>query len=306
MSGSGKWLAETEFRYWPTGVEATGDGEQRSIGGVFAPYNVRSRLLPAGFFEVISTSALRKSLSDGLDIICRLEHDPRYLLGTTESGTLEITDNPNVGASYRALLPNTMAGRDAWELVRTGRLNHSSMSFMCPPGGDRFERVGSAVVRHLISVRLTEASPVSQPGYIETSTAVRHLASQFDADLADVEALVASGELRSLFARSDQQVMATPGIEPASTLVETRNTDGAPADPALEAARTKNRNRGVEQSREGRLALTRIREKNQNRGETYELEQRMREHRAKAFVAVPEVRSLDGRDYYTRTALDEC
>lgn len=298
----GKWLADTEFRYWPTGVEATGDGETRSVGGVFAPYWKRSRLLPGGFYEVISNSALRKSLQDGLDIVSRLEHDPRYLLGTTESQTLEIADNPNVGASYRVILPKTMAGRDAWELVRSGRLNHSSMGFMCPPGGDEFKREGSAVVRHLISVRLTEASPVSQPGYIETSTAVRHLASQVDADPADVAALAAAGELRTLLMRTDQAVMATPGIEPGS-LVETRNTDGTPADPALEAARTKNRHRGLEQSREGRLALTRLREKNKTRGETYELERLMRKHQANEFAAAPKMRSLDGRDYYSRTTL---
>ncbi|OBB99763.1 hypothetical protein A5782_21730 [Mycobacterium sp. 852002-40037_SCH5390672] len=208
---------------------------------MFAPYNKRSRLLPGGFFEVMSPAALRKSLADGLDIVCRLEHDPRYLLATTESRTLEINDDPNVGASYRALLPNTMAGRDAWELVRTNRLNHSSAGFMCLPGGDEWRREGATLVRYLKSVRLVEASPVSQPGYIETSTAVRSLAGQLGEDPDEVLALAQNGELRSLFMRTDEMVSATPGIEPA--FVETRNQSEPQSDTALVTAMQANRAR---------------------------------------------------------------
>jgi len=219
----GRPLPDTELRYWKTDTEASSDGEQRRIGGCFAPYEKRSRMLPGGFVEVISAAALRKSLADGLDIVCRLEHDARYLLATTESNTLEITDSPT-GASYRALLPDTSAGRDAWELVRTRRLNHSSMGFMCPQGGDEFRYEGGVLGRRLLSVRLTEASPVSQPGCIETDTAVRHLAAQGDEDPAEVAELAAAGELRSLFARTDLAVAAMPTVEPA---VEHRSDESA-------------------------------------------------------------------------------
>ena len=88
---------DTELRYWKTETEATDDGEQRRIGGRFAPYETRSRMLPGGFVEVIAPSALRKSLADGLDIVCRLEHDPRYLLATTESETLELVGTRPLG-----------------------------------------------------------------------------------------------------------------------------------------------------------------------------------------------------------------
>lgn len=217
----GKPLPDTELRYWKTETEATDDGEQRRIGGCFAPYEKRSRMLPGGFVEVICPSSLRKSLADGLDIVCRLEHDPRYLLATTESNTLEITDGPT-GASYRALLPKTTTGDDAWELVRTRRLNHSSMGFMCPTGGDEFRWEGGVLVRRLLSVRLTEASPVSQPGYIQTDTAVRHLAAQVDEDPEEMLALAAAGELRSVFTRTDLAAVAPPTVLPA---VEHRSDD---------------------------------------------------------------------------------
>lgn len=286
----GRPLPDTELRYWPTETEALGDGEQRHIGGLFAPYGTPSRMLPGGFVEVITPSAIRKSIADGLDIISRLEHDPRYLLGTTESKTLEISDDPNVGASYRVLLPNTMAGRDAWALVKTGRLNHSSMGFMCFPGGDEWARQGSTVVRHLVSVRLTEASPVSQPGYIETETAVRHLAGQLGEDPADVLALAQSGELRALFTRTDQMVSATPAIEPGS----------APVDPALAAAMAKNRQSAFDANRPGRLELDRLRQKNEQRRRTLELELKISQNRANSVPVAVETRSSDDfpRDRY--------
>ncbi len=210
----GRPLPDSEFRYWRTDVETRSEGEQRRIGGLGIPYNQRSRLLPGGFYEVVGNRAIAKSLGDDLDIVCRLEHDARWLLATTESRTLRITDNPAVGASYEADLPDTQAGRDAYELVRTGRVNHSSMVFIAPPGGDEFRYEGGALVRYLNTVRLLEISPVSQPGYAQTTTAVRSLARQVGEDPEDVLALAEVGELRSLFVRTDQQVAAPPTVEP--------------------------------------------------------------------------------------------
>jgi uncharacterized protein len=283
----GRPLPDTEFRYWPTDVETSSDGEKRCIGGMFAPYSQRSRLLPGGFYELISPTALRKSLSDNLDIVCRLEHDARYLLATTESGTLEITDDPKVGASYRALLPDTSAGRDAWELVRTKRLDHSSMGFMVIPGGDEFRHVGGALERRLINVRLSEASPVSQPGYFQTTTAVRNLANQVGEDPADVAALAAKGELRTLFTRTDLSVTAPPTVEPA--LAEARSV--TPSD--IQRRLDENRYRQVEANREGRIDLVRRMAALQRRAQTEDLERRVIALNRRMFEPVgAEVRSV--------------
>lgn len=269
----GRGLPDTELRYWKTETVATSDGEQRRIGGCFAPYEKRSRMLPGGFVEIISAAALHKSLADGLDIVCRLEHDPRYLLATTESNTLEITDSPT-GASYRALLPQTSAGEDAWELVRTRRLNHSSMGFQCPQGGDEFRYEGGVLVRRLLSARLTEASPVSQPGYIETDTAVRHLAAQVDEDPEDMLALAAAGELRSVFTRTDLAVAAPPTVLPG---VEHRSDDAAVRE--LEALRKRNEERGkryggLDMTDPAQALLDLYRRRNRNAGKRYAPETR--------------------------------
>jgi hypothetical protein len=58
-------------------------------------------------------------------------------------------------------------------------------------------------VRHLVSIRLNEISPVSTPAYTQTSTALRSFARQFDADPDDVMRDAAAGELRRYFTRTD-------------------------------------------------------------------------------------------------------
>lgn len=276
----GNSLSDAEYRYFGSGIEVSSDGEERRIGGVFAPYGARSRLLPGGFVEVIEKRCFAKSLSDRLDIVCRLEHDPRWLLGTTESKTLEIEDDPNVGASYRALLPSTQAGDDAWELVRTGRLNHSSMVFQCPGGGDEFRREGGLVVRRLHSVRLLEASPVSQPAYIETSTAVRHLASQVQADPTEVAALAAQGELRTLLPPDRGETVIDLAPTPTPLTVAQRSTASkAAVDGDLDLRRRRSDTRAREYGTDSADPGTRLLDLHRRKLEWRESEQLRLENR---------------------------
>jgi len=57
-------------------------------------------------------------------------------------------------------------------------------------------------VRHLVSIRLAEISPVSVPAYFDTNTALRHLASQLGEDPDDVLRLARQHELTT--ATSDE------------------------------------------------------------------------------------------------------
>lgn len=113
------------------------------------------------------------------------------------------------------------------------------MGFMCPQGGDEFRWEGGVLVRRLLSVRLTEASPVSQPGYIETDTAVRHLAAQVGEDPDEMLAIAAAGELRSVFTRTDLAAVAPPAVPPG---VEHRSDDAGQRE--LELRRRLNDERG--------------------------------------------------------------
>jgi hypothetical protein len=95
---------------------------------------------------------------------------------------------------------------------------------------DEFRRDGSALVRHLVSIRLSEVSPVSQPAYFDTSTAIRSLAGQVGEDPEDVAALAERGELRSLFTRTDLSVAAPPTVPPGVT----EHRSGEPSSGSVE------------------------------------------------------------------------
>jgi HK97 family phage prohead protease len=174
-------LPDEELRYWKTPLDIRSEGESRQIAGLGVPYNTRSRLLPGGFYEVVNPGAVSKTLGDKLNVLCHLEHHPEWLLASTDSDTLMLTDDPTVGVSYRAILPDTQAGRDAYTLIRSGRIRHCSMGFHC--FSDEFRSEGSVLVRYLEQIRLTECgSPVANPGYTTTSAAVRSLAAQVGED----------------------------------------------------------------------------------------------------------------------------
>jgi HK97 family phage prohead protease len=201
----GASLPDEELRYWPTTLETRSEGQLRRIAGLGVPYGQRSRLLPGGFYEVVENRAMAKTLGDNLNVVSRLEHHPEWLLATTDSGSLRLSDDPAVGLSYEADLPNTGAGRDTYELVGSGRIKHSSMGFNCI--SDEFRREGAIVVRHLVAIRLQELSPVAVPGYLNTSAAVRSLAGQLGEDADEIAALAEQGELRSLFSEHGQPVV---------------------------------------------------------------------------------------------------
>jgi HK97 family phage prohead protease len=216
-----KPLPDEETRYWRTDLEVRSES-QRRIGGVAVPYNRRSQLLPGGFYEIVENrSAVAKTLGDKLNVTLLLEHRPDWLLASTDSDTMRLV-NDEAGLGFDADLPNTSAGNDAWELIRTKRIKGTSIGFIAMDS--EFRREGATVVRYLSAMRLLHISPTAQPAYPSTITAVRSLAAQIGEDPADVELLAAQGELRSLFGpRSDLAVVAPPTVLPVPTPLEARH-----------------------------------------------------------------------------------
>ncbi|MUL75712.1 HK97 family phage prohead protease [Mycolicibacterium sp. CBMA 226] len=207
-----------ELRYIATVADQSTELNRR-IGGIGVPYGKMSLLLPGGFYEVVEPGALAKSLAAKTNIVSRLEHHPEWLLASTAGKTMRVDDTEQ-GLLYDLDLPSTSAGRDTYALVKRGDLRGASMSFTAIE--QEFRHEGAALVRHLLEIRCTEISPVAQPAYgDETSTALRSLAAQVNADPDDVFALAQRSELRSLFTVTHQFVSATPTVEPGH-MAETR------------------------------------------------------------------------------------
>ena len=65
----------------------------------------------------------------GGDVVARVEHDPRLLIGRRSAGTLRLTDSATV-LRYEVDLPDTSCGRDTAELCARGDLVATSFSFI--------------------------------------------------------------------------------------------------------------------------------------------------------------------------------
>lgn len=196
---------DIELRSVPRPVELR---SARRIGGIAAPYNKPSRPLGASapFLEVFGERSFSKSIGDGFaGVVANLEHQPHLLLGTVDSGSLDIVDTKD-GLDYTIDLPSTTAGNDALEYVSRGLIKGSSVSMQVY--ADYFTHNGGAGLptRHLEGVRLLAISPVSVPAYSEATVSMRSFATQFDADLDDVVRDAQNGELRRYFPDNRQPV----------------------------------------------------------------------------------------------------
>jgi HK97 family phage prohead protease len=159
-----------EFRSFTGELRAEGDGN--TFVGYAAIFNSPSEPLP--FIERIAPGAFSKTLRERKrDIRLYVNHDSNLVLASRRSGTLRITED-EVGLRVEADLPETTAGRDIRELMRTGVVDKMSFGFQVDRRGDKWSDDG--MERVLTSVRLFEVSIVTGfPAYEQTTAAVRSL-----------------------------------------------------------------------------------------------------------------------------------
>jgi uncharacterized protein len=70
---------------------------------------------------------------------------------------MRLRNDPKVGLDYEVDLPDTTAGNDTYVLTKRGDLKSASMGFVAYQ--EEFRHEGSTLVRHLLSMQLTEISP---------------------------------------------------------------------------------------------------------------------------------------------------
>lgn len=196
-------MTELERRFTPGLVEVrAAAAEKRTVGGYAAKFMTASQNL-GGFIERIAPAAFNRSKgNDWPGVMARYNHEDNYLLGTTQARTLRLATD-EIGLTYEVDVPQSRA--DVYELVQRGDVAKSSFAFRVI--GSDGEEWGLSEQnfpqRTLNSVELVDVAPVNVPAYLDTSAALRSLASHVHAEESEVRKLSEQGELRKFFMRTD-------------------------------------------------------------------------------------------------------
>lgn len=203
-------MSEFERRFTAVPVELRARDDQRRIGGYALKFNAYSRNL-GGFVERINPSFPNKSRGDGWpDVMARYNHDNNMLLGTTDSGTLQLRVD-DVGVDYEVLPPQ--ARQDIVELVSRGDVRRSSFAWDSRTTEEDWGTTDQGFpVRTLVSGRIVDVAPCNSAiaAYVDTSAALRSLAERMHAPLEEVRTLAEQDELRRFFVRTDNRGPGKP------------------------------------------------------------------------------------------------
>jgi len=152
------------------------DGFVAAIEGVI-PYNSDSEPLGGwgddeGFVERIAEGAFKRSLDEGDDIIAYAGHtaDPNAAFG--RSGVNLTFASDATALRWRALVPDTTAGRDLVTNVRQGIIRGTSFEFSLREGGDKWLSEAGKAVRIVTDARLYTVNPVATPAYTDSELSV--------------------------------------------------------------------------------------------------------------------------------------
>lgn len=143
------------------------------------PYNsdsaeLRDRSLNSGrpFIETLAPDCFKRSLSEDKDIMGFAGHTEDPLSAFARIGeNLTITTDER-GMSWKALVPDTQAGRDLRSLVERKIIKGTSFEFNVRGEGQKWEKRGDQDVRIITDARLYTVNPVAFPAYPESELTV--------------------------------------------------------------------------------------------------------------------------------------
>lgn len=169
-------MSEREIRCYSGKVRAeTHDSEPSRIIGYGSVFDSRSELIFGSFREIIRRGAFDDVLQD--DVRALFNHDPNFILGRTQAGTLALTVDER-GLRYDITAPETQTIRDlVLAPMQRGDINQSSFAFrVARDGEDWYQDDGGVVIREITRFsRLLDVSPVTYPAYQEADSAVRSM-----------------------------------------------------------------------------------------------------------------------------------
>jgi HK97 family phage prohead protease len=152
--------------------EETGDGSM-VITGYAAVFNVLSEDL-GGFKERINPAAFDALLRTNPDVVINWDHDTRYLLGRTKSGTLELNAVPDRGLRVFNRVAPVSYAEDLRVLMERGDLDQMSFKFI--PGEEIWtypENEDEEIIVEVMTVEaLFDVCVCAQGAYPQTQSAV--------------------------------------------------------------------------------------------------------------------------------------
>ena len=125
--------------------------------------------------EIIRSGAFKNAIAEAQDVRALIDHNPSLLLGRTQAGTLELSED-EVGLFFRLTLAKTQAAQDLVENLRLGNLSQCSFAFSPRSNGEivTTRQADGLVVTEceLIDVDLYDISIVAYPAYPNTTVSV--------------------------------------------------------------------------------------------------------------------------------------
>ena len=149
------------------------DDAQDYVEGIGIIYDTEVEIWP-GFFEKIRSGALSDSLKDGSVKKSFFNHNPSFVLSTTESDpALELKDESD-GLRFKSPIPDTTYGNDLRENLKRKNVRGASFSF-------DVDKEGEIITidekdnwhREITKATLYEIGPVTNPAYESTEVSLR-------------------------------------------------------------------------------------------------------------------------------------
>lgn len=158
-----------EVRSLPSGgvqVRAQDDGEL-VIAGYGSVFN--SWYPVYGISERVAPGAFRKTLKENPDIRGMFNHNPDFLLGRTESGTMSVWEDER-GLAYEIKAdPEDPQAVSVARKIKRGDVDGSSMAFFVQGEEWKRDKDGRPTHRTITEVELIETGPVTLPASPATS-----------------------------------------------------------------------------------------------------------------------------------------
>lgn len=161
-------------------VRITGYGSV--FGNWFDAYGVKTR---------VAAGAFSKTLKEATNIRGMFNHNPDYLLGTTESGTMDVAEDAK-GLKYeiRADAKDPQAVSVTRKIAR-GLVKGSSIMFSTHrEEWQRDEKTGRPTHRTIHEVELIEAGPVVMPANPKATAKIKHAANPNEIDYESLTGLL--------------------------------------------------------------------------------------------------------------------